>query len=513
MRAVSRPLMALLFAGLICGVLVVLVGASVVHGEERVLPGVRLPLGGVDLQGRTREQGLQALSALEKRLTAAPLFLHCRNRSWRLDPRTIGLRLDREAMIEAALKAGRDVPWWQRWSRQRRLRQEGLTIPLTVVFNRESFYRQLDALGREVSTPPRDAALRVRADDGIEIIPGRDGMAVDKQKAERDLLAALRAGRMPEIELSLIKVHPRVTADAVAAMGINGLLAAYSTRFDPGYTERAYNIRVAAAALDGLLVPPGQEFSFNRVVGPRSSEAGYKNAKVIVNNRLVDGPGGGVCQVSSTLYNAVLLANLQILERANHSLPVSYVPMGRDATVSYGYIDFRFRNDTESYIYLRSLVEGGQITFKIYGNTDYKTPVEITTEVTAVQQPQVIRRSDPTLKKGEQAVRQKGLRGYTVAVRRITYVDGRRQVEVLPESKYDPVDEIIAVGTALPVNEPVVPPAGPGAPAGEGEAAEGKTQQPAGKQVPDTPSTPGGGNAGQSAAADAAGIPERVYGY
>ncbi|OAT81442.1 VanW family protein [Desulfotomaculum copahuensis] len=459
MKAVSRRPFRWLAAGLLAGALLVLgfAYAYAARGQERVLEGVQLP--GVNLQGLTREQGMQALSAFENRITGSSVRMIYRKRDWQLAPQKIDLRLDKNAIMDAALKAGRDVPWWERWARRRQIVRDGFDVPLVFYLNRDKFYGQLDALGKELTgTPPRDAAFRVRADDSIEIIPGRAGMEIDKKRACQDLMAALRAGRPPEINLSLVRVPPRVDTGTVEAMGLKGLLASFSTRFDSSYTERAYNIKVAAAALDGLLVPPGQEVSFNKVVGPRSTEAGYKNAKVIVNNKLVDGPGGGVCQVSTTLYNTVLLANLQILDRTNHSLPVAYVPMGRDATVSYGYIDFRFRNDTESYIYLRSIVNGGEITFKIYGNTAYRVPVEIHTDVTSVQEPGVLREPDPALKKGEQVVKQKGARGYTVAAERITWENGRRRVETLPVSKYDPVREIVAVGTAQPSSNPVVPP-------------------------------------------------------
>ncbi|MGB9802742.1 VanW family protein [Desulfofundulus sp.] len=446
-----------IIVGFIIGVFLVVgaVSTSSVYGREQIVPGVRVA--GIDLSGMSREACRRKLVSLAEKLNETPVVFHYQDRTCTFSPLEIGLRLDVQTMLTRATQAGRDVQWWLQWYRQWKIRKEGYELPLVVVLNRQKFDQKLDALAEEIVAPPRDAAFRVLPDDHIEIIPGCDGMKVDEEQAYRDLLSALSAGKKPEVQLHMVHVKPRITTEEVRAMGLKGLLSSYTTSFDASYTDRAYNIRVAAAALDGLLVPPGQEVSFNKVVGPRSSEAGYKNAKVIVNNQLVDGPGGGVCQVSTTLYNAVLLANLEVLDRTNHSLPVTYVPIGRDATVVYGAIDFRFRNNTESYIYIRSVVNGNRLTFKIYGNTDFKVPVELRSRITEVLEPKVIREPDPNLEKGEQVVKQKGVRGYRVVTERVVKVNGRLFTERLADSLYEPVDEVVAIGTREPSTGPVVP--------------------------------------------------------
>lgn len=143
-------------------------------------------------------------------------------------------------------------------------------------------------------------------------------------------------------------------------------IAQYSTYFDSSLTNRTENIRLAAKALDGKLLAPGERFSFNESVGERTAEAGYKEALIIEGDVFTPGLGGGVCQVSSNLYNAVILANLEILERHHHTLPISYVPPGQDATVAYAILDFKFRNSTDAYLLIRSFVEGNTLTFQLY---------------------------------------------------------------------------------------------------------------------------------------------------
>jgi putative cell wall-binding protein len=143
-------------------------------------------------------------------------------------------------------------------------------------------------------------------------------------------------------------------------------LAQYTTYFDPNFINRTENIRLAAKALDGKLLAPGERFSFNKSVGERTVEKGYKEAIIIEGNSFVPGLGGGVCQVSSTLYNAAVLANLEILERHHHTLHIDYVPSGQDATVSFPELDLKFRNNTDKYLLIRSFLNNNALTFKLY---------------------------------------------------------------------------------------------------------------------------------------------------
>ena len=143
-------------------------------------------------------------------------------------------------------------------------------------------------------------------------------------------------------------------------------IAQYSTEFDKTLVNRTENIRLAAKALDGKLLAPGERFSFNESVGERTAEAGYKEAMIIEGDTFTPGLGGGVCQVSSTLYNAVILARLEILERHRHTLPISYVPTGQDATVAYPVLDFKFRNNKDAYLLIHSFTEGNTLTFQLY---------------------------------------------------------------------------------------------------------------------------------------------------
>lgn len=492
-----RFLIAFCLAGILLGATAVLGATFIWSQRDKVIPGVQIQ--GLPLQGLRKEDGVVEIKKLEKRILAVPAVLKHGEKTWELPLEEIDLHLDAEAMMDVALRLGKEGPFFRQWQQRRQIRQQGYELPLMVNLNQKKFTQKITELTAELGFPPEDASFKITEDDRVEVVPGRDGLQVDAELAYQQLLNSLGKGQVkPIIHLSLVQVKPRRITEAVTAMGLKGLLSAYSTSFDPTNVGRTYNIRVAAAALDGLLVPPGQEISFNQVVGPRSTDAGYKNAQVIINNEFVEGIGGGVCQVSSTLYNAILLANLEILERTNHSLPVAYVPMGRDATVVYGAIDLKFRNNTESYIYIRSSVKGRQLTFKIYGNTDYKAPVTIRTRIIKEIEPETIYQKDPYLKKGEQVVKQEGSKGYQVVAERVVWENNQAQVEALPPSLYEPVDRIVALGTKEEKEVPVFlppgvseeqPPVIPPVPDKENK----KQTQENDKQAPEKKESPGSG--------------------
>ncbi|RYD06467.1 hypothetical protein N752_03840 [Desulforamulus aquiferis] len=166
---------------------------------------------------------------------------------------------------------------------------------------------------------------------------------------------------------------------------------------------------------------------------------------------MVDGLGGGVCQVSTTLYNAVLLANLQLVERTNHSIPIPYVPIGRDATVVFDLIDFKFKNSTDYWLYIQSHVSGGNLTIKIFGNNSFRRDVVIRSWVDETYEPETIVEQDHSIRKGDRIVKQQGAPGYKALAERIVMQNGQViKVEKLPSSIYNVKNKIISQGMALP---------------------------------------------------------------
>lgn len=255
---------------------------------------------------------------------------------------------------------------------------------------------------------------------------------------------------------------------------ITDVVSEYSTRFPAYQSSRNTNIRLAAQKLSGHILMPGETLSFNQTVGQRTVKGGYREAPVLMNGKHDTGIGGGICQVSTTLYNATLLSDLKIVQRQNHSVPSVYVPVGRDATVDWPNLDLVIQNNRDVPIAIVSSYEAGRITFRVLGQKDPSEKVAIVTSGLKSwdRGEQIIK--DPTLPAGKKKIIEKGSAGRSINVYRVVYKDGvevRR--EHLGTSRYVGMKRIVAVGTkgapvaSVPSTTPVPP-----APAGNDEAPD-----------------------------------------
>lgn len=447
--------------------------------SEKIYPGVEIM--GTDLGGLNKEEGLVKLGEIEKDLRAKRVVLRYNGWTSPLLLNEVGFDINEEAVITEALNAGKQGSIIKRWQDRKQIEKAGCSLQPVFEYDQEKLVQRLKDLTREITVEPVEASFKISAGEKVTVVPSQDGIDLDLEKLKKGITDVLYK-KKPEVTLSLVPVSPTRTTAALESMHVDGLLGGYTTHFDAGKVSRTYNISVAARAFDELLVMPGQVVSFNEVVGPRSSEAGYKTAPVIVNDELVDGLGGGVCQVSTTLYNSVLLANLDIEERYNHSLPVSYVPIGRDATVVYDALDFKFGNNTGDYLYIKSYVYDGQITINIYGNTAYKKDVRIDSVVTDEIDFSVIYETDPNLPKDTQVVKKEGANGFLAYTERVVFQNGKEEKrDAFFYSDYNPMNKVIAVGSLeitpqiAPSKGQVKPPGSTGQPTAGASTGGGTT--------------------------------------
>lgn len=213
-----------------------------------------------------------------------------------------------------------------------------------------------------------DAHFQISYDNIVTIVPEQSGQKLQLAAIRQEIDAAVRALRPNSvIELKSQWTVPEITEDDLKQLEINGLQGEFSTCFDGGNQSRATNIWLASGKIEGVLLRPGETFSFNEVVGPRTKERGFSEAGVIINSQHGIDVGGGVCQVATTLYNAARISGMTIVERHGHSLPVHYVDKGKDAAVVYGEKDLRFCNDSDHTILIKSYFAYGKLTFKIFG--------------------------------------------------------------------------------------------------------------------------------------------------
>lgn len=325
-----------------------------------------------------------------------------------------------------------------------------------IVFERETRNPEpltADFLYNAVCSEAEDASYAI--ENGKVIMhPHVLGIAFDKQEAQAAIDANQGYGKTFRIALSV--EEPEVTLEDIEAKLFSEVIGQYSTTFDAGNVSRSKNIALASNKINGTILAPDEVFSYNGVVGERSYSEGFETASVYVNGETVPGVGGGICQVSSTLFNAVVFANLDIVERVNHQLTVSYVPLGRDATVDYGNIDFRFRNSTGYPIKIVCTANGGKMYAAVYGYKEDKSEsVSFETVTIGHTNPPERKVDDPTLPKGEEKVEKPGSSGYVVDTYKIIKRNGQEAEKVyLCRSNYNGNLRIIHVGTGEAVPSP-----------------------------------------------------------
>ncbi len=240
--------------------------------------------------------------------------------------------------------------------------------PLT--FDNPRARARLHELFAWAEDPPRDAAIVVHKAGGISVEPSRDGVVLDMERLVGDMDAAAGGAGLRTVIVALRPALPRLSSDDIQSMGLASLGSQFTTYFDASNPGRKTNIALAAKLVDGTIVEPGEVFSLNGAMGPRSVNRGFDFAPVIAGDGVLrQGVGGGICQYATTLFNAVFFAGLPVVERHAHGLLITHYPVGRDATVSWGGPDLRFENDTGRAVMIRSWVDGSALTVAIVGKT------------------------------------------------------------------------------------------------------------------------------------------------
>lgn len=264
-----------------------------------------------------------------------------------------------------------------------------------------------------------------------------------------------------DVVITVERVMPEVSASSIKGKIFSEVLSKFTSSYASSSANRAFNVARAASSINGTILMPGEVFSYNSAIGNPSLANGYKMATVYADGKQKEGVGGGVCQVSSTLYSAVLYADLQIVERRSHSLTVAYVPKGQDATVVYGGQDFKFKNNTDFPIKIEATASKGVCSVRILGTKAVgNKKVEIINSINSTISPTVNETRDTSLPVGTRKVTSSGKTGYNVSSVRVVYENGKEvRRERLTNSSYRMVPTEVTVGAAEPVstNEPSEP--------------------------------------------------------
>lgn len=320
-----------------------------------------------------------------------------------------------------------------------------ITIPTETVQPGEI---NLEKIRNEIYKEPKDAYI---SKNPTTVHPHENGVdfAISIEEAKKIIEEDKN-----EYIIPLKITVPKKTVEDLGEEAFPDKLATFTTRYDPSNKNRANNVSISADKIDGTIIMPGETFSYNQTVGERTIAAGYKEAGAYSGGRVVQDVGGGICQTSSTLYNAVLLANLEIVDRTNHQFLTSYVEAGKDATVTWGGIDFKFKNSRSYPIKIEASAKNGVCEMSIYGireETEYE--VEIQSEVLSYLPYTTKYEEDSTLEEGKEVIDQSGYEGCTSETYRILKKNGKIiSKTLLSKDTYDPMTRIVRKGTKLVEN-------------------------------------------------------------
>lgn len=234
----------------------------------------------------------------------------------------------------------------------------------------EKLYDYLTTLALATNVEPVNANIIFEGNKASAFRPSVEGLRLEMDKSASNIIKALEKNE-GEVELPVVKIQPTITLEKINDLGIKTLIAKGESNFEGSSAARVHNIRIGASKYNGTIIKPGEEFSFNKVLGKVDETEGYQAELVIKNGQLIPEYGGGICQVSTTLFRAAINSGFPILERKNHSFPVKYYnPQGFDATIYPGVVDLKFKNNTSSHVLIQNKIIGTKITFEVYGSND-----------------------------------------------------------------------------------------------------------------------------------------------
>ena len=303
-----------------------------------------------------------------------------------------------------------------------------------------------------VNKKPRDAELKIEGENTV-ISKEQVGYTVDKEQLANAIASGETKFTVEIVEI----IKPEVTEQLLMDKQLFGdVLSSCSSYYNANVAGRARNVELAASKINGLVMQPGDVFSYNGVVGPRTYANGFKDAGVYTANGLESGVGGGICQVSSTLYGAQLMADLKTVTRTNHSYTIGYLPSGQDATVSYGAIDYKFENNKHFPIKIECIASGGLLKVSILGiKTDSYREIKLNNQIIETRDFSTVTKEVDTLQPGEQKITQSGQRGMTVNTYKIYYNNGiEEKREFVHKSTYIPMPQIVEQGKSAEESVP-----------------------------------------------------------
>lgn len=418
--------------------------------SEKIIKG-RVYINDVSVGGMDVEQARRLLEKKVSPFEHKEVVFSFKGRKWEFQCHQLGLNLDLEAALSQAKQLGKRGPVVQKIKEHWQVAAHGTKIEIPIKLNKKEITEKLKIIGRDIEQPCQDAKYFLHG-QVAQVVPHKNGTMLEYEHTVDHLLSAIRAEQDDknrfEVQLSVKEVFPEITTEVLKGKSMTMVTGEYTTFFNTGLVSRSKNIATAVKYLDGTVIPPGATFSFNKTVGPRTKEAGFEEALIIVGQEFTPGLGGGVCQVSSTLYNAALKAGMKITERSRHSRTINYVPIGLDAAVSYGIIDLKFENTSDCFIAICGETYGGTLNIKILSENPNPCSIEINPIIEHTVEPRTETKNDFEIEEGKEFIENVGKNGYVTRVERNWLVGGKVfKREIISRDFYPAETRVIVKGS------------------------------------------------------------------
>lgn len=421
-------------------ILSVLLWVLILFNQKTFYDGIKIE--GVGISGLNKKDAKELLEhKLDKVIDHNKFILKYEERFWEISLRDISYGFLLDAAIEDAYLEGRQGNILERVKNIVALRKNNINIILRSYFSKENLIDIINNIKKEIDIKEIDASISYEKGN-ITLEREVIGCSLDVDKSYHLIENKILERNFSVIDLSVEKVYPKVLYDEIC--DIKDVIGSFSTTFNSGKAERSYNIKLACERINNSLLSKEDIFSMDKALGLRTLLNGYKEAPVIIKGKLVKGVGGGVCQVTTTLYLAVLMGKLDVVERTGHSMVLGYVQPGQDATIAEGYIDFKFKNSLDYAILVNSEVVGNKIVVRLLGKkdtSDYEVRLKsvILEELLPDKDETIV---DLSLNPGEMVIDKTPSKGIRVAVYRETIDKKSKHIinkEKISEDVYKPV--------------------------------------------------------------------------
>lgn len=411
--------------------------------EGKIYP--RCTVKNIDLSGKTKESAIELLETNFSYVKDKRIILRVDSEEYIINYRDLKPNHNMDEVVNKALDYGITTDLFERMSIIKNPVERNFDLQFN--YDKEPIEKLINELEKKINREPSNANIKLIKRGYFTVSNEVIGKKLDSESLYKDIVSSINDENTGEafIDAKIKEITPEITASKLNK--INSRISSYSTNYGGSPAGRAANIELTAKLINGKLLMPGDVFSFNEVTGPRSQKEGYQTAPVIIKNKLVDGIGGGVCQVSTTLYNAVIRCNLRSMSRVNHTLTPAYVPPGFDATVSSD-IDYKFKNTLDYPILIEGFTEKGNLYFNIYSNSalnDIK--YDLINEIYETTAPEIIYKKDPSLPKGVTEKEETPHIGYKVKVYLAGFKNGKEvSRQLISRDIYHKVDGVYRIG-------------------------------------------------------------------